>query len=243
MANVVVDSWDTYTANLRLILLFSIPFLISLAIPLLASVPTYISIGGIFLRTASVFTAVDPVSTVVIIVSTFLSLLFISFAFVAISLIVKSRKTRNRNTRMVLDGIEKYTTRVFAILGLYTVAIVAANLIGYYIGAEPLLTGIVGFAGFLVIFYAPTAVVIDDKRAWRAIKDSARIMADRPGYFLLWLFLIIVVLSIIDEAAFLLAGTLLSIYIVLIISSLIVLPYFVIFQAEAYMKRFHLLRH
>jgi hypothetical protein len=243
MANIIVETWNTYRSNLKLILLFSIPFLISLAIPILASVPTYVSVGGIFLRTASVFNSISPFSAAVIIISVFLSLLFISFAFVAISLIVKSKSTKTRNSRLALDGIEKYTARVFVVLGIYTAVIVIANIVGYYLGIEALLTALVGFFGFVFIFYTPTAIVIDDKKIWRAFKDSIKVMRERPEYFVLWLALIIIIISAIDELAILAAGTLFSMYIVLIINSLIVLPYFVIFQAEAYMKRFHLLRH
>jgi MFS family permease len=243
MGNVIEDSWDTYKTHINLVLLFSIPFVISLIIPLLAPLPTYTSIGGIFLRTTSIFSNADPIVIAVIIVSLFLSLLFISFAFVAISLIVKAKRTKTKNPRHVLWGIEKHTSRVFVILLLYFLMILIANIIGYFMGIQAFLTGLVGFAAFFLMFFAPTAVVIDDKRVVRALKDGFRITMEWPRYFIIWLAMMFLAVSALDYAIIALAGNVLSSYIVLVLSSLFVLPYFVIFQAEAYMKRFHLLRH
>lgn len=243
MGNVAVDSFETYMANLKLILLFSIPFIISLLIPVFAAVPTYISAGGIFLRTASLFVSISPISIAVIIISLFISLLFVSFAFVAISIIVKSKRTYTKSPKYVIDAIEKYTGRVFLVLLIYTVAIMLANIIGYVLGIEAALTAFVAFVGFVVIFYAPTAIVIDDKRIIRAVKDSVKLMIESPGYFIIWLVLAIVIISVLDVITIGIAGTVVSRYLLLLINSLILLPYFVIFQTEAYMKKFPLLRH
>ncbi len=243
MSNVAADSFETYLANLKLVLLFSIPFIISLAIPIFASVPTYISAGGIFLRTASLFVSVGPVSIAVIIISIFLSLLFLSFAFVAISIIVKSKRTYTKSPKHVIDGIEKYTGRVFVILLLYALAIVIANVVGYALGIEAQLTALVAFFGSILIFYAPTAVVVDDRKVIRAVVDSVRLVRSMPGYFLMWLVIALVAISLLDVITIGIAGTIASRYILLLVNSLILLPYFVVFQTEAYMKKFPLLRH
>ena len=76
----------------------------------------------------------------------------------------------------------------------------------------------------------------------RAIKDSARLVVHEPQYFIMWLVLITVVISVLDAVCiFIFQGW--AVYVVLILNSLFVLPYFVIFQAEAYMDQFRLLRH
>ena len=121
--------------------------------------------------------------------------------------------------------------------------IIFLSFFGYYIGSEALLTGIVGFFGFIPFFYAPSAMVVDDQRIGRALYNSTRLVVSAPQYFILWFLLITVILSLISVVVIAIAGTLLSSYIILILSSLFVLPYFVIFQAEAYMKRFPVLRH
>ncbi len=248
MGNVLEDSAETYLSNLKLILLFSIPFLIAFLIPRFAPIPTYISAGAIFLRTASIFINLNAINLAVIVVAIFFSLLFISFAFVAISLIVKAKRTHVGTQKRVMQGIERYTSKVFLVFLAYTFVLVIASIIGYYLGHEALLTALVGFIGFLFIFYAPTAIVIDNKRIFRAVLDSAKLMATAPQYFLIWLALIVVVVAVLDGVFILVlggsaAGIVASRYILLILNSLFILPYFVIFQAEAYMKKFPLLRH
>src|SRR5208283_1870903 len=111
---------------------------------------------------------------------------------------------------------------------LYTIAIVFANILGYFIGISTLLTGLVGFFLFALLFYAPSAVVVDDKRPSRAIKDSARLVVHEPQYFIMWLVLITVTISVLDAVCiFVFQGW--AVYVVLILNSLFVLPYFVIF--------------
>ncbi len=243
MGNILGDTYETFVENRNLALLFSIPFVIAFAIPLLAPLPTYVSMGGIFLRTASIFTNLNFIGLAVIIVAFFFSLLFISFAFVAISMIVKSRKTKLKIGQRAIQGIEKYIGKVFVLFILYAVILTIANVAGYYLGIQALLTGIVGFFGFMPFFYAPSAIVVDDQRVWRSMKNSVKLVAREPQYFVMWFVLITVILSIISAVFIAIAGTFLARYIILILSSLFVLPYFVIFQAEAYMKRFAILRH
>jgi hypothetical protein len=244
LAGVLQETYEVYREKLSLALIFSIPFIIAFAIPLLAPLPTYVTAGAIFLRSASIFVNgnISPLSLVVITISTIFSLLFLSFAFVLISLLVKSRRTHSKVGLRAFKNIEVYIGRVFTIFLLYTVAIVFANIIGYFIGISTLLTGLVGFFLFALLFYAPSAVVVDDKRLGRAVKDSAKLVVHEPQYFIIWLVLITVIVSVLDAVCILVfqgwAG-----YVVLVLNSLFVLPYFVIFQAEAYMDRFRLLRH
>jgi hypothetical protein len=243
MASLLEDSWETYASNIKLVLLFSIPFIIAFLIPLLAPLPTYISGGAIFLRSASIFLNLNAIGIAAIIASVFFSLLFLSFAFVAISLIVKAKRTFTKNPRSVLREVEKYTGRVFVVLLAYAFILTLVNILGYFLGLEAILTPIVGFFLFMAIFYAPTAIVIDNKRIGAALNQSLELVASRPQYFLLWVVCIIFVVSVVDFAVIHATGTLVSSYIMLILNSVFILPYFVIFQAEAYMKRFSMLRH
>ncbi|MDE1822971.1 MAG: hypothetical protein KGI00_04435 [Candidatus Micrarchaeota archaeon] len=243
MGNVVADSFELYKKNLRLVLFFSIPFIIAFAIPLLAPFPTYVSIGAIFLRSASIFVNMNPVSLAVIAISSFFSLLFLSFAFVAISLIVKSDKTHVRIGLRVINDIEKHIGRVFVVLLAYTIFLIVVNILSYYAGLEGFATPLLGFLAFLLIFYAPSAIVVDNKSAWRAIRDSTKLVLREPQYFVIWLLLITVIGSVLDVATIGIFGTFLSRYVMLVLNSVFVLPYFVIFMAEAYMRRFKLLKH
>jgi hypothetical protein len=243
MSGLLEDSFETFTSNIRLVLLFSIPFILAFLIPLLAPLPTYVSGGGIFLRSASVFLNVHPLGLAVIVISTFLSLLFLSFAFVAISLIVKAKRTFTKHTGAVIRGIERYTAKVFVVFLVYAFVLIFVNILSYLFGLEGIATPIVGFFLFMAIFYAPTAIVIDNKNIGSALRQSWHMVTREPQYFILWFVLLTVVISVIDFVLINLTGTLLSGYLLLVINSLFVLPYFVIFQAEAYMKRFSILKH
>ncbi len=245
MAGVINESWELYKEKISLALIFSIPFVIAFAIPLLAPLPTYISTGAIFLRSASIFVNgnINFFSLAVITLSTIFSLLFLSFAFVLISLLVKSRRTHLSTKSMAFRNIESYIGKVFSIFLFYTIVLIVVNILGYSLGASAFLTAIVGFFLFAAIFYAPSAVVVDDKRVWRAIKDSARLAVHAPQYFILWLLLITIVVSALDVACIWIFGTFWSRYIALVLNSLFVVPFFVIFIAEAYMSRFRLLKH
>jgi hypothetical protein len=245
LSSVILDSFDVYKENIRLVLIFSIPFLIAFAIPLFAPLPTYISAGAIFLRSASIFVNgnINFISLSVITISTIFSLLFLSFAFVLISLIVKAKRTRSKIGRRAFLNIESYIGKVFTLFLAYTILLLVVNVLGYSVGMSAQLTAIVGFIVFTFLFYAPSATVVDDKKIARAIKDSILLIIHEPQYFLAWLVLLIIAVSAIDYACIYLFSTPLSSYIVLVINSLLVLPYFIIFQAEAYMSRFRLLRH
>lgn len=243
MASLLEDTWETYASNIKLVLLFSIPFIIAFLIPLLAPLPTYISAGGIFLRSASIFLNVSVPGMVVIIISAFLSLLFLSFAFVAISLIVKAKRTYTKHAGSVLRDVEKYTARVFVVLLAYAFILTLVNITSYFFGLEEIVTPIVGFILFMAIFYAPTAIVIDNKRIGVALDRSMEMVVREPQYFIVWLLLLTLVVSVVDYVVIHVVGTPFSSYLMLFLNSLFILPYFIIFQAEAYMKRFPVLKH
>ena len=139
MAGIIEDSFETYTKNLKFIILFSIPFVISFLIPVLAPLPTYITSGGIFLRSASIFINLNIISLVAIVVPIFVSLLFLSFALVAIGLIVKATRTHVRTGRSVLNGIEKYVAKVFVLLLVFQFILIIVNVLGYYSGMSGIL--------------------------------------------------------------------------------------------------------
>ncbi len=243
MANILSEVFETYKSNMRFVLFFSIPFVIAFLIPLFAPLPTYISSGGIFIRSSSVISNLNFVSVAIILIAIFFSLLFISFAFVAISLIVKSRKTKSRISKRVMHDIERYISKVFVLFIIYTFMLLAVNVLGYLYGNLELFTAVVGFFGFIPLFYAPSAIVVDNKGIGRAVKDSIKLVISNPIYFILWFVLISMTISVIDFVMIAITGAYISMYLTLILVSLFVLPYFVIFQAEAYMRRFAILRH
>ncbi len=242
MTSVLEYAIETYFGRIGLILLFSISFVIALAIPIFASLPTYSDIGAIFVRTGSVFANLNAINTAIIIAATLFSLLFLSFAIVAINVIVKHKRTQVRIRHEVLDGIEKYTGRVFMILLLFTFILSVVNLLTYSTGYSGLATAIAGIVFIPLFFYAPSSIVIDERGMIRAMRASAAYLFKRLDYFLMWLALAIVIISFFDFIFIIVSGTLISRYAMLVFDSLFVLPFLIVLQSQMYMKRFALLK-
>jgi hypothetical protein len=242
MTNVISYAVRTYSKHLELITLSSLSFVISFIIPAFAQFPTFNDLGSIFVRTASMYYNLDIQSTIIIIAATMFSLLFLSFAIVAMAVVVKHSRTSTRITKEVLDGLESYTGKVFTILLLFTGVLMIADIALYGTGYAGIFTAVLGLILTPFFIFAPSSVVIDESSAIRAIKRSARFFAKRFDYFLLWLAIAIILLTLVDGIAIGVSGTLVSRYAVLVVDSIFVLPFLTILINEMYMKRFALLK-
>ncbi len=242
MPNIMKYTIDTYTKHLLLILVFSLAFVIAFIIPVFASFPTFNDAGGIFVRLTSVLTNLTPFTTAVIIFSTLFSLLFLSFAIVAINLIVKHSRTSTRIRKEVMDGLEKYTAKVFGVLLLYTIIVFAVSMFNFLLGISSLYSYLIGLVITPFFFYAPAAIVIDEQKTGRSLTASLRFFFKRLDYFVLWLVLAIVLLTLFDFIFIAATGTLYSRYITLIFDALFILPFLVVLQSQCYMRRFALLK-
>lgn len=241
-SNILKYAAGTYLSNIKMLLIFSLAFIIAFLIPVFASFPTYNDAGAIFLRTASIFLNLNIFSTAIIVVAVFFSLLFLSFAIVAINVIVKHSRTRTRIRREVFEGLERYTARVFAVLLAWAVIIILANVLSYSTGYSGIITAIVGLAVTPFFFYAPASIVIDDNRLARALDASTSFFVKRLDYFLLWLVVSIILVSVFDLLFIAISGTLASRYVMLVFNSLFIMPFLIVLQSELYMNRFSLLK-
>lgn len=242
MINILKYALNTYVANMLLISLFSIAFIIAFLIPSFAAFPTYNDAGAIFLRSASVFLNLDLPSTAIIVVATLFSLLFLSFAIVAINVVVKHSRTHTKIKKEVINGLERYTAKVFLVLFVATLIIMLVNVLTFATKYSGIYTAIVGLIITPFMFYAPSSIVIDENRITRAVRASLRFFFRQFGYFLAWLVIAIVLLTVSDGIFIAITGTLLSRYYMLIFSSIFILPFLVLLQGELYMSRFKLLK-
>ncbi len=144
MTNVVRYAIDMYVKNIRMLLLFSLAFIVAFLIPVFASFPTFTDLGGIFVRSASTIQNLNPLTTLIIVVAVFLSSLFLSFAMVAINVVVKHSRTLSGIRKEVIKGLEEYTGLVFAVLIFYTTILVLVGLLTEPTGHSALITAIVG---------------------------------------------------------------------------------------------------
>ncbi len=242
MKSTLQYSSEIYVSHLPLILLFSISFIIAFLIPAFASFPTYNDMGGIFLRLASVLTNLTPFTTAVITFSILLSLLFLSFAIVAINVIVKHSRTQTRIRKEVMDGLEKYTSRVFVVLLIYTVLVVLFNMLAYVLNASEVYAAVLSIVILPLFFYAPASIVVDEKGLRRAMQQSFSFFFKRLDNILLWFVAGFMLLSVFDSIFIAVGGAALSSYLILIFNSLFIMPFLVVLQSQSYMARFPMLK-
>ncbi|MGC8478591.1 MAG: hypothetical protein ACP5NE_01535 [Candidatus Micrarchaeia archaeon] len=242
MTNVLAYTAKAYYSNLRVILLFSLSLVVAFLIPTLAFFPTYNDMGAIFLRTASELLNLNIFNFSVIVISVFFSLIFLSFAIVAINVIVKHSRTHVRIRKEVFEGLEKYTSRVFAVLLLFTFLLSIFNLAIYLLGLPAYLYYLIALALTPLFFYTPSSIVIDDLKISHAIRMGALFFFRRFDYFLLWLVIAIVALSFFDFIFLAISQTVASGYAMLAFNAIFIAPFLVLLQSEMYMKRFAMLK-
>lgn len=242
MTNVISYSVSAYIKHLKLLLLFSLSFIIAFLIPLFASLPAYNDMGAIFLRTASLFLNLNMLNASIIAIGVFFSLLFLSFALVAINIMVKHSRAHLKIREEVLRGLERYTSKVFLVLLIFTAIVLLVNVLSYGSGFSGILTYVVALALTPFLFYAPSSIVIDDYSIGNAIKASLRFFTKRFDYFLVWLGIAIVLITFFDFVFIVTTGTMLSRYVMLVFNSLFILPFLAVLQSEMYVKRFPLLK-
>ncbi|MBI4399284.1 hypothetical protein HY570_00910 [Candidatus Micrarchaeota archaeon] len=233
---------QAYLRNIQLITFFSIPSLLSLLIPLLTPYPTYVSIGATFLRTGSMpeLTTIDQI----IITSIFLiSLFLLSFAIVSINLVIKSQRTLTKIKDEVMKGIETYTFNVFFLYVVASLVILILTLISFEYTIQPLVMPIAIFIISLFLFYAPAAVVIDDLRFYRALEQSIKLIKNKFPLFLLWVLGGFVLLSILDAILLAIMPHIYAEYLLLLINSMIIMPFLTVVQTQIYISKYSLLRY
>lgn len=236
-------SIEGYLKNIKLIIFFSLPFLLAFLIPVFSPTPTYIALGGIFLRSGSMFIDLTYQDIALIILSLLSSLFLISFAIVAINLLIKSQRTLTNIRTEIIEGIEKYTLIVF---WLYTTAFILsliATLVSYEYNLQELVGPVFSFLLHLMLFYAPAAIVIDELKPINAMKMSLYMIKKRFKYFLMFILIGLVLLSISDFVMISLKNySPLFRYIVLVVNSLFVLPFLIILQTQIYLTKYTILK-
>jgi len=241
MAKGIVEySIAAYLKNIKFMLLFSIPALLGLLILLFIRMPTYPAIGSIYLRTGSI-PDISPLQWAVIIVSYLASLFLISFAIVSINLVIKSERTMTNIGREVMRGLEKYVLNVFWIYLTATLLLLVAQLVTYELKLQQVLFPILSFLISLFIFYAPAGLVIDDLRPGRAIEKSIGIVVSKFPYFLLWLLIAFVILSVLDFVALAIIPHEFATILVVLFNSVILLPFLIVLQTQIYISKYTIL--
>jgi len=233
-------SLKSYAKNIGLISFFSIPSLIAFLIPAMVNTPVFSALGGSFLRTGSIpdMTGAD---LGIVICGVLISLYLVSFAIVNINIVIKSQRTGTSIKKEVFKGITGYTLNVFMLFLLGTIALLIIQLLTFEMGAQKLLAPALSLIVWLPLFYAPAALVIDDLRPYRAAQKSVSMIISKLPYFLLWLVIAFVLLAVIDFAALALLPHKVGSLAVLLLNSLLLMPFLIVLQTQIYMSKYTIL--
>ena len=233
-------SLKSYLKNAKLISFFSIPSLVAFLIPAMVNTPVFSALGGSFLRTGSIpeMTGAD---LGIVIFGVLVSLYLVSFAIVNINIVIKSHRTGTSVKKEVFKGITGYTLNVFMLFLLGTIALLIIQLVTFEMGAQRWLAPLLSLAVWLPLFYAPAALVIDEMRPYRAAQKSVSMVISKLPYFLLWLAIALVLLSAIDFAALALLPHSTGSLAVLLLNSLLLMPFLIVLQTQIYMSKYTIL--
>ncbi len=230
---------EFYLARLVLIVIFSIPFLVAIAILALVSAPTYQAIGAVFLRIGSI-PELSLGQIAAIAIGYALAMFLIADTVVNINIIVRSKRTLTAIRTEVVSAIGSYAARIFYI---YTLALLLSLIVQLLIYDNPLQSWIYPIfslvLSFLLFFVAP-AVVIDNSDTPSAIRRSVWMASRNPHLFVLWSCLALFVISVVKIVSDLLFSSPYSSYFVLLTNSLLILPYLIVLQTQMYMEKYPL---
>jgi len=232
---------NAYSRNLKLMLFFSIPAFLAFLVPLLSPLPTYIAVGGTYLRTSSM-PELTQFDMAVMAFAILLSLFLISFAIVAINIVIKSQRTFTQIRTQVIDGIEKYVMNIFWLFLTFELLYVIIGMLAYDWGVQNWLNPLTTLVGSVLLVYAPAALVIDEMRPFRAVEASVKTVMRAPGLFVLWIAVAVAMLSVSEVIALALLPHASAQMLVLVLNSFFLLPFLIVMQTQIYMTKYPLAR-
>ncbi|MBI4360482.1 hypothetical protein HY572_01775 [Candidatus Micrarchaeota archaeon] len=238
---------DAYRKNGKLILFFSVPFLV--VIPLLFFLPNFASLGGLFLRFDSVPANVDFSQFGFIAAVYLASLLLASFAISAINIVLRSQRTLTRLTHFEVQRIEHATFKLFFVFLTASVVILAANVLllnsqiqfnGGPLPLQPLLGSLIAFLVSGAVLFAPQAITVDDAPLSEAVVRSTRFMFRKPFLFLSFL-VVASILLLANDALFLAVTPDGSRLATLLVNGFLIVPFLEVMKTHVYLSKYELI--
>ncbi|HSB47021.1 MAG TPA: hypothetical protein VLD37_03335 [Candidatus Bilamarchaeum sp.] len=234
-------AWEFYRKRLALIVIFSIPFILAFLIPVLVPLPTYLSLGGVFLRTGSL-PELSLLDIVITGAAYALAVFVISDTIVNINIIVRSKRTLTSIKHEVANAMGTYATRIFYIYTMLLLLLFITQLVTYDNPLQSWVYPAVTLVLSLLLFFVPPAVVIDNSDTPTAIRRSVSMTLKNPHFALLWAFLTLLMVSVVELAGDFAFSAPFSAYFVLLVNSLIIMPFMTVLQTQMYMEKYPLAR-
>lgn len=232
---------DFYFKRLGLVILFSIPFIFAFLIPFLVAAPTYLALGGVFLRTGS-SPELSLSDILITAVAYAIAVFLIADTIVNVNIVVRSKRTLTDIRHDVLGAIGTHATRIFYIYTLMLLVLFIVQLVTYDNPLQSWIYPIVLLVLSYLLFFVPPAVVIDNSDTPTAIKRSAEMALRKPRLFVMWILISFFTLSLVKVVADFIFSTPFSAYFVLLTNSLLLLPFLTVLQTQMYMEKYPLAR-
>lgn len=230
-----------YLSRVKLVVLFSIPFLVSILLLSIVAAPTYTALGGVFLRTGSVpdLSALDVLLTVI---AYLVSVYIIADSIVNINLITLSKRTLSDVKSEIVGAMGSYALRIFYVFTIMILLFFLVQLLTYDSVHRSLLYPLFVFLVSFFTFFVPPAVVVDHSNTAEALSRSVSMALKKPVFIIIWGLLGFVAFAIVELFATALFSAPFSSYFVILINSLFVLPFLIILQTQMYMEKYPLAR-
>ncbi len=238
--SLLAHAWEVYTRNFWLIVLMAVPGLFGLAIPLLVGTPSFVALGGAYLRTNSI-PDLTPLSSGLMVLSLIVSLFLMSFAIVNINLVIKSQRTLTQIGNEVAKSATTTTLSVFWIFLMASISLLIIQLLTYEYGLQSVLAPLLSLAIGLAILFVPTAMVIDDVRPYRALQRSINTVLSKSPLVLLWLLVAFVSLVAVDAVFLFVLPHPFASWLVLIVNSVLIHPYLIVLLGQIYISKYTIL--
>ncbi len=232
---------DFYLNRLGLIVIFSIPFIVAFLIPALISAPTYLALGGVFLRTGSLpeLSALDIIFTIA---AYAVAMFVIADTIVNINIVVRSKRTLTAITHEVLGAFGSYALRIFVIYTAILLALFITQVLTYDHPLQSWIYPVVALLISFFMFFVPPAVVIDNLDVPSALRTSFQMAIRNPQFVLIWAIGAFIALSAAEVIGDLIFPSPFSSYFVLLANSLLILPFLTVLQTQMYMEKYPLAR-
>lgn len=233
---ILQHTWETYTKHFWLIMFMAVPGLFALVIPSLVGTPTFDALGATYLRTNSIPDLTQS-KTAVMIVTVLLSLFLMSFAIVNINIVIRSSRTLTHVREEIMQSLGTTTLSVFWVYLMAEIILLIVQLYTFQMGAQSLLAPLLNGAVGMVILLMPTAMVIDEIRAGRALERSIQTILRKLPLFALWLLMGLISLSIVELVLLAIlrpwAPTLMVLF-----TSMILMPFMVVSLGQIYISKY-----
>lgn len=235
---VIWHAIDFYRERSKLLFLFSLPFVFALLIPLLVQSPTYLALGGVFVRGGSI-PAMSMLDWVITAIAYIVSIFIIADSLVNINLIIKSKRTLTNTSTEVIKGIEHYAMKVFLVSVIFSLVLSAFFLLTYEIPFQSVIYPLLCLLATVMFFFSVPAIVIDEKETFGALRASYNAVVRKPVFVALWLIIAVVMFFAIGMFAYLFPSFLTQ-YVFLLLNSVIMVPFLIVLATQMYMEKYPL---